>query len=278
MYIASSGLGLKLWSLDTFELVKEYPITGRTKQPAQINSFHVRADNNQLASVVDFDYIKLIDLEQKNVIELSDTSEVRCCSYDSTGRILATGTSRGSIEWFDFKLAAYKKRNIKIPISTCVNCICFSKNDRFLATGNSNGTISLFNNITNTFNKPLIYQMHSKMSCLPNVTSIHYSASNIGHLGASYEDGSVILWDVSKEQPQCVFKEHASICTFIVSSPINAFLMVSGGMDNLLVMYDTSTKKTHQIADLSRWYYFAGYPKEWVYHRCRHKQWLFAYL
>jgi WD40 repeat protein len=140
-------------------------------------------------------------------------------------------------------MTAYKKRNTKIPMSTCVNCICFSKNDRFLATGNSNGTISLFNNLTNTFNKPLIYQTHSKMSCLPNVTSIHYSASNIGHLGASYEDGSVVLWDVSKEQPQCVFKEHTSICTSLVSSPINAILMVSGGMDNLLVMYDTSAKK-----------------------------------
>ena len=56
-------------------------------------------------------------------------------------------------------------------------------------------------------------------------------------------DGSVILWDVSKELPQCVFKDHHSACTSVVSSPLNAILMVSGGMDNKIYMYDTKTKK-----------------------------------
>lgn len=142
---------------------------------------------------------------------------------------------------YDFRASTYKKRNTKIPSSTCVNCIAFSKNDRFLATGNSNGTICLYNNYTNTFNKPLNY--HTKTSHSPNVTSLHYSALNTGSLGAGYEDGSVILWDVSKEQPTCVFKEHNSTCTSIVSSPINAILMVSGGLDNVFIMYDTTTKK-----------------------------------
>jgi hypothetical protein len=50
MNIASSGLGLKIWNSETLELVKEYPITGRTKQPAQINAFHVRADSKDSLS------------------------------------------------------------------------------------------------------------------------------------------------------------------------------------------------------------------------------------
>lgn len=92
--LASSGVGLKLWNLDTFDLIKEFPISGRTKQPAQINSFHIRSDSNakqeqyqsnqiilnfifwkidaQLATVVDMDFIKLIDFEQKTSFDLSE--------------------------------------------------------------------------------------------------------------------------------------------------------------------------------------------------------------
>ena len=144
---------------------------------------------------------------------------------------------------FDFKASSFKKRNLKTLSSTCINCLCYSKNDRYLATGNSDGTICIYNMNTSSFNKPLIHQNHAKSICPPSVTSIHYSPLNIGSLAASYEDGSAILWDVSKEQPYCVFKEHNSFCTSIVSSPINAILLLSGGLDNYFNMYDTTTKR-----------------------------------
>jgi hypothetical protein len=44
--IASSGLGFKLWNIESLDLVKDYPIIGRSKQSSQINSFHIKHDSN----------------------------------------------------------------------------------------------------------------------------------------------------------------------------------------------------------------------------------------
>lgn len=54
--LASSGLGLKLWNNDTFELVKEFPFTTKSKQTAQINSFQIRSDSNLFINSSSYKY------------------------------------------------------------------------------------------------------------------------------------------------------------------------------------------------------------------------------
>ncbi len=157
------------------------------------------------------------------------------------GRYLATGNSNGFIEIYDIKSQSFKKKTWKVQDSKCVNCICYSKNDRFIAVGNSSGTINLFNTLTNTMSKPWLNH-NSSSTTPPMVTSVQYSAVNTS-LAAGYDDGSAILWDGSKEQPICTFKSHNAPCTSITLSPINFILMVSGGLDSIFTMYDTSSKK-----------------------------------
>lgn len=240
--LASSGVGLKLWNLETLQLVKEYPIIGsRSGQLALITNFSVKSDNSQIASVVDTDSINLLSLETQVQFDLKDAIDTKCCCFDSAGRYLATGNSNGFIEIYDVKSQSLKKKTWKVQNSKSVNCICYSKNDRFIAIGNSNGSISLFNTLTNTMGKPWLYNSKSSMSP-PMVTAIQYSAVN-SSLAAAYDDGSVILWDGSKEQPICAFQSHNAPCTSISLSPLNFILMVSGGLDNVYTMYDTSAKK-----------------------------------
>ncbi len=167
---------------------------------------------------------------------------MRCCCYDSVGRYLATGNSHGLMEIYDIKSQSIKKKSWKIQSSTCVNCICYSKNDRYIAIGSSNGSINLFNTLTNTMGKQWLYP--SKTSAQTSVTAIQFSAKNPpSGLCAAYEDGTAILWDVSKEQPECVFKVHNAPCTSIVLSPLSFILMVTGGLDSMFTMYDTNAKK-----------------------------------
>ena len=167
--------------------------------------------------------------------------ESKCCCYDSTGRYLGVGTSHGLIEIYDVKSQAMKKKAWRIQPGTAINCICYSKNDRFIAVGNQNGSINLFNTLTNATSKPWLAV--NKSGLQPSVTCIQYSAINVSSLAAAYDDGTVILWDGGKEQPECTFKSHNAPCTSIVLSPLNFILMVSGGLDSMFTMYDTKAKK-----------------------------------
>lgn len=202
--LASSGIGLKIWDLESLQLVKEYPIIGtRSGQLALINNFSVKSDSrlrglflsldspkswpsetsvifstilgSQIASVVDTDSINLLNLESQIQLDLKDAIDTKCCCYDSAGRYLATGNSNGFIEIYDIKSQALKKKTWKVPNSKSVNCICYSKNDRFIAVGNSNGSICLFNTLTNNWGKPW---MHTKAQ----------SASNPPMVGAFFEE------------------------------------------------------------------------------------------
>jgi WD40 repeat protein len=174
--------------------------------------------------------------------------------FDSAGRHLAVGTANGFIELYDFKSQSTKRKLFKIqPTSGSVNCISWSKNDRYIATGNSNGSIILFNTVINQMSKPWLHP--TKSSALSNVTNgngntsfnsvtaMQYSIINTYILGAAYEDGTVVLWDVNKDLATCHFKSHNFGCNALVLSPLNYILMISGGLDGLITLYDTTAKK-----------------------------------
>lgn len=241
--LASSGVGVKLWNLENLQLVKEYPIIGaRSGQLAYIYNFSVKPDSTQIASVVDSDSINLLSLETQIQYDLPNSIDTKCLSYNTSGSNLATGNSNGFIEIYDIKSNNLKKKSWKVQSSKCVNCLSGSKNERFIAIGSSNGSVSLFNTVTSTMHKPWSVPNVNGSTVAPMVTDIQYSMVN-PNLAAAYDDGSVILWDPTKEQPICTFKAHNAPCTSITLSPLNFILMVSGGLDSMYTMYDSNVKK-----------------------------------
>lgn len=239
--LASSGFGLKLWNHEpNIQLVKEYPIIGNASgQLGRINNFAVKSDSTQIASVIENDSINLLSLETHIQLDLKDSINTNFCTYDSSGKYLATGNANGFLEIYDVKSQTLKKRHWKVDNSNCVKCLSYSNNNRFVAIGSSNGSINLFNTLQNTMGKPWV---HPKSRHAPMVNAVQYPAQS-PNLASAYDDGSIILWDCSREQPICTFQAHKSPCTSVVISPLNAILMTSGGLDSSFFMYDISYKK-----------------------------------
>ena len=137
-----------------------------------------------------------------------------------------------------------KKKSIKIlqSPSESINCIVYTNKDRFIVTGNSNGTIVLYNTLTNQITSTLVPGGKKDIIDIP-LTYFNYSSFNTSNLVAAYEDGSVILWDLMRSSPSFVSKSHTSPCTSVVLSPLNDFFLVSGGLDGIIALHDTSSKE-----------------------------------
>jgi WD40 repeat protein len=146
------------------------------------------------------------------------------------------------IDLVDLKSQTIKKKSFKIIENTAINCLAWSKNDRYIATGNVSGSIVVFNTLVNQISKPWI-SPYSKSLSNNSVSCLQYSPGNVANLASAYEDGSVILWDSAKESPIASFKNHTSLCTSVVISPVNQVLMISGGLDSVISLYDTANKK-----------------------------------
>ena len=217
----------------------------------------------QLASVVDNDAINLLNLESGSQLELKDTFNSKCCSFDSTGRHLVVGNSNGIIDIFDFKSQTQKRKQYKLqpeysglsPLT--VNCISWSKNDRYISTGNSNGSIILFNTVLTQMSKPWNFtpfkqERSSQALSIISVTAINYSSLNTSILGAAYDEGSVALWDANKELMSGAYKTHNLPCTSLTLSPVSQILMVSAGIDGLIVLYDLNSKKSIKTIEASK--------------------------
>ena len=105
-------------------------------------------------------------------------------------------------------------------------------------------------------NKPLYFQAfrQSQNSPLKNisVTAMNYSTFNPGLLGAAYDEGSVALWDTNKEMVSISYKAHNLPCSTIALSPVSGMLMVSGGVDGLIALYDVNQKKPLKLIEASK--------------------------
>lgn len=248
--LATSGSEIKIWNLDPFYLINEYkPLSLNAKLNGNhhqnhhnnvITNFSVRHDGSTLASVVKdgtMNYINLEDQSQKVIKENSD--DAYCCAFGMSGR-LAVGNLSGSLDIIDFNSHATKKRTYKL--NAPLTCVTWNKNDRYIAAGCSNGSVSLYNAVINNMTKPLMPIVNSPNGRPSAITSIQFSAVSSNLLGCSYDDGTVLIWDIHKETQHCLFKEHNVPCTSFAFSPINNILMISAGLDGLCC-YDLTTKK-----------------------------------
>lgn len=183
------------------------------------------------------------------VVLFAQSDDVTCCCYDSTGRYLAVGTTAGSLDIFDFNSSSAKRRSWRV--NAPISCISWSKSDRYIAMGSTNGTVTLFNKVMHVFSNPAInvFQNGSAAGTRQNgtpahpiLTSIQYSTINSSIIGCTYDDGTVLVWDMSKEKVQSTYKSHTLPCTSFSFSPINNILMISGGLDGLCC-YDLYSKK-----------------------------------
>jgi WD40 repeat protein len=136
-----------------------------------------------------------------------------------------------------------KKKTIKISQEKSINCVLYSNKDRFIVTGDSNGSITLYNTLINQISSTLITNDAKKSQQNNSVTSIYYASNNTTNLVSGYDDGTVILWDLNKSCASFISKSHSSPCTSVVLSPLNDFFLVSGGLDSLITLHDTSSKE-----------------------------------
>jgi len=95
---ASSSNEIKIWNLETFELISEYPVlTNKISKQSEIKWFNIKADSkhllfsylicfqisaiflfldSQIASVVNRDKINLINLDTNTQVELKETVSI----------------------------------------------------------------------------------------------------------------------------------------------------------------------------------------------------------
>lgn len=158
------------------------------------------------------------------------------------------GNSTGILDLYDFKsnTATGRKKSIVAvnESSAPINSLSWSKNDRLVACGTSDGILVLFNTITSKFSKNMVSLTHRKQSLSSPCLDVSFSFFNPVNVASGYEDGTVVVWNTTKEVGHLeFFKAHDQACTGVVLSPINNTLAASGGIDAKLNIYDLNAKK-----------------------------------
>lgn len=112
----------------------------------------------------------------------------------------------------------------------------FGKDGRLLVAGNDEGYVKLFD--TSTKSVLRLFQEHKA------ATHRALFTSDKMHIASFSDDRSVKLWDIASEKCVHTYSDHVDYIRAGCVSPVSANIIVSGGYDNKIKMYDCRTSST----------------------------------
>ncbi|KYM93436.1 PREDICTED: U3 small nucleolar RNA-associated protein 15 homolog [Cyphomyrmex costatus] len=164
--------------------------------------------------IKEFGPIDYIDFSQVEPHYFATTCSVRVQLYNPITK-LATKT------YSKFKEAAYGG--------------CFRRDGKLLCVGGEEAVIKLFNISSNSMLR--IFSGHKAA-----VHRVFFTADDI-HIASFSDDKTVALWDISSEKQLTSFNEHTDYVRAGAVSPVSPHVLLSGGYDKIVNMYDTRTNK-----------------------------------
>ena len=96
-------------------------------------------------------------------------------------------------------------------------------------------------------NRVTFFKSHLKQHA---VRAIKYSIQKQHILGATYDDGTIRLWNTTTGAVECEFlKAHRAAATSLAFSPRNKLLLMTGGLDKRVMFFDIEKQATIRWID-----------------------------
>ncbi|XP_015190250.1 PREDICTED: U3 small nucleolar RNA-associated protein 15 homolog [Polistes dominula] len=164
--------------------------------------------------VKEFGPIDYIDFSPVEPHYFAVTCSVRVQIYNPITKLVTKNFSR-------FKEAAYGGS--------------FRRDGNLLCAGGEESVVRLFDVSTKSLLR--LFSGHKAA-----VHRTFFTADNL-HIASFSDDKTVVLWDIGTEKQMITFNEHTDYIRAGAVSPISSDLLLSGGYDKLINMYDTRTNK-----------------------------------
>ena len=117
----------------------------------------------------------------------------------------------------------------------------FRQDGRLLVAGDEQGLVKLFD--TSSKNVLRLFKGHKGPVHRVNFTS------DLLHIASFSDDKTVKLWDVANEKAIHTFTEHEDYVRAGTVNPVSAHIVVSGGYDGKIKLYDTRIKEVTTTID-----------------------------
>ncbi|KAF7386408.1 hypothetical protein HZH68_013540 [Vespula germanica] len=164
--------------------------------------------------VKEFGPIDYIDFSPVEPHYFAVTCSVRVQIYNPITKLVTKNFSR-------FKEAAYGGS--------------FRRDGKLLCAGGEESVIRLFDVSTKSLLR--LFSGHKAA-----VHRTFFTADNL-HIASFSDDKTVVLWDIGTEKQVISFNEHTDYIRGGAVSPVSSDIVLSGGYDKLINMYDTRTNK-----------------------------------
>ncbi|EFN88954.1 U3 small nucleolar RNA-associated protein 15 homolog [Harpegnathos saltator] len=164
--------------------------------------------------VKEFGPIDYIDFSSVEPHHFAVTCSVRLQIYNPITKLVTKSYSR-------FKEAAYGG--------------CFRRDGKLLCAGGEEAVVRLFD--TNSNNMLRLFSGHK--------AAVHraFFTTNDIHIASFSDDKTVILWDITSEKQITSFSDHTEYIRAGAVNPTSCDIILSGGYDKCIYMYDTRTNK-----------------------------------
>lgn len=150
------------------------------------------------------------------------------------------------VEPYNFAVTCSVRLQIYNPITKCVTKTfskfkeaayggCFRKDGQLLCVGGEEAAVRLFN--VNSNNMLRLFSGHS--------AAVHrtlFTADEV-HIASFSDDKTVKLWDIPSEKQVISYNYHTEYIRAGATNPVCTDMILSGGYDKYIYMYDTRTNK-----------------------------------
>ena len=164
---------------------------------------------------------------------------LRCCDFDKTGRLVATGGDGGVLSVWDVK-----RRRVVRSVedhASAIGAARFDASSATLASGNAAGEVLLHR----VRSKQLLALLvdGDEYDARPAVSALEFSPLKPQVLGASYRDGSLRLWDAGRGDLLASLGGGGAggggdARTGLAFSPVNAKFVAATGADGITAFWD----------------------------------------
>lgn len=237
---ATAGEDIKLWDYASMEVIEHF---NPHISPSGIASLSWSTDNDFLASAACSGDKIVISACQSSAIPLFELAEGEgqtILHFDKKSQYLVSGGVENIVNIWELKTRTLYRSHQKH--SGDVTCVKFNGNGRCIASGSTSGEIIIHEVATNLFSTP--FGNDGKQP----IRRLNYSLRKKELLACISDIATVTLWDVCQQKCYHMFDaEHTSPATEICACPLNDWLVVSVGLDQKLILYDTAKKNSIKV-------------------------------
>ncbi|GBG28691.1 Protein NEDD1 [Hondaea fermentalgiana] len=163
-------------------------------------------------------------------------------AFASSPRNLATAAEDGVLRIWDLKLMTVAQSFN--AFATPATCLSFSADFTRLAAGSTSGDLTVFNLQTNKrtalLKAPTEENNGAQRQAAP-LRAIHFNPFRRDIIATCSDAGSVYVWDAMTLTQQASFpRAHRAAASDVAFSPVNRTLLISVGLDGVLLMLDAA--------------------------------------